>query len=88
MKWQRARRSSNVDDRRGQRMGARGIGGVGLGGVAVVLVISLLTGTNPMTLLGPDIKVGDAAPDFRVVDNGLQPVTLAHAYLEAVTGGP
>ena len=33
--------------------------------------------TNPMTLLGPDIKVGDAAPDFHVVDNGLQPVTLA-----------
>ncbi len=32
---------------------------------------------NPMTLLGPDIKVGDAAPEFRVVDNGLQPVTLA-----------
>jgi thiol peroxidase len=32
---------------------------------------------NPATLLGPEIKVGDAAPDFRVVDNGLQPVTLA-----------
>lgn len=32
---------------------------------------------NPMALLGPDVKVGDAAPDFRVVDNGLQPVTLA-----------
>lgn len=32
---------------------------------------------NPMTLLGPDIRVGDVAPDFRVVDNGLQPVTLA-----------
>jgi thiol peroxidase len=31
---------------------------------------------NPMTLLGPDLKVGDKAPDFRVVDNGLQPVTL------------
>ncbi len=30
---------------------------------------------NPMTLLGPDVKVGDVAPDFRVVDNGLQPVT-------------
>lgn len=30
---------------------------------------------NPMTLLGPDLKVGDPAPDFRVVDNGLQPVT-------------
>ena len=32
---------------------------------------------NPATLLGPDIKVGDPAPDFLVVDNGLQPVTLA-----------
>lgn len=32
---------------------------------------------NPATLLGPEIKVGDAAPDFQVVDNGLQPVTLA-----------
>jgi thiol peroxidase len=31
---------------------------------------------NPMTLLGPDVKAGDSAPDFRVVDNGLQPVTL------------
>jgi len=32
---------------------------------------------NPATLLGPEIKVGDAAPDFQVVDNGLAPVTLA-----------
>ena len=32
---------------------------------------------NPMTLLGQPVKAGDAAPDFRVVDNGLQPVTLA-----------
>jgi thiol peroxidase len=32
---------------------------------------------NPMTLLGPEIKIGDKAPDFRVVDNSLAPVTLA-----------
>lgn len=32
---------------------------------------------NPMTLIGPEIRVGDKAPDFRVVDNGLAPVTLA-----------
>lgn len=32
---------------------------------------------NPMTLLGPEIRVGNKAPDFRVVDNGLAPVTLA-----------
>jgi len=34
---------------------------------------------NPMTLLGPEVAVGAAAPDFRVVDNALQPVTLATA---------
>lgn len=34
---------------------------------------------NPATLVGPAINVGDKAPDFRVVDNGLQPVTLATA---------
>ena len=32
---------------------------------------------NPMTLIGPEIKVGDKAPDFAVVDNAMQPVTLA-----------
>lgn len=32
---------------------------------------------KPVTLLGPDIKAGDKAPDFRAVDNGLAPVTLA-----------
>ncbi len=32
---------------------------------------------NPVTLLGPELKVGDIAPDFRVVDTDLAPVTLA-----------
>jgi thiol peroxidase len=31
---------------------------------------------NPMTLIGPELKVGDNAPDFLVVDDSLQPVTL------------
>jgi thioredoxin-dependent peroxiredoxin len=31
---------------------------------------------NPMTLIGPELKAGDAAPDFAVVNNSLQPVTL------------
>lgn len=50
MKWNRARRSSNVEDRRG--MSARGAGGLGLGGLAVVVVISLLLGKNPLEMLG------------------------------------
>lgn len=32
---------------------------------------------NPITLVGPELKVGDAAPDFTVVDNSLGAVTLA-----------
>jgi thiol peroxidase len=34
---------------------------------------------NPFTLLGPELKVGDKAPDFAVVDNGLAPATLANS---------
>jgi thiol peroxidase len=32
---------------------------------------------NPMTLVGQEIKVGDKAPDFTVVDNGLAVTSLA-----------
>jgi thioredoxin-dependent peroxiredoxin len=31
---------------------------------------------NPKTLLGPELKAGDKAPDFEVVDDSLRPVTL------------
>jgi len=32
---------------------------------------------NPVTLIGPELRVGDAAPNFSVVDNGMGGVTLA-----------
>jgi thiol peroxidase len=32
---------------------------------------------NPLTLIGPELKPGDAAPDFNLVDSALKPVTLA-----------
>ena len=32
---------------------------------------------NPMTLVGQEVKVGDKAPDFTVVDNGLATTSLA-----------
>ena len=34
---------------------------------------------NPVTLAGPGISVGQRAPDFTAVDNGLQPVRLSDA---------
>ena len=32
---------------------------------------------NPLTLIGPELKSGDSAPDFKLVDNSLKNVTLA-----------
>src|SRR5580658_5731711 len=32
---------------------------------------------NPLTLLGPELKAGDKAPDFSAVNDGMQPVNLA-----------
>src|SRR5579859_7526991 len=32
---------------------------------------------NPLTLIGPELKAGEKAPDFKLVDNGLKNVTLA-----------
>ncbi len=52
MRWEGGRRSDNIEDRRGVRMGGPiGLGGGGIGMLLVVLVISWLTGTNPLTLL-------------------------------------
>jgi thiol peroxidase len=31
---------------------------------------------NPLTLVGPELKAGDPAPDFNLVDGSLKPVTL------------
>jgi predicted metalloprotease len=52
MQWKRARRSDNVVDARGggSRMG--GGKGLTLGGVAIVVVIGLLSGQDPMQILG------------------------------------
>ena len=32
---------------------------------------------NPMTLVGLELKVGDAAPEFQAIDSSLKPVSLA-----------
>ncbi|AKP53296.1 KPN_02809 family neutral zinc metallopeptidase [Cyclobacterium amurskyense] len=67
MKWQGRRQSSNVDDRRGQSGPSRGFGGfspmlmgplikilfskVGLVIAGLFIVVSFITGNNPLTLL-------------------------------------
>jgi len=51
MEWRGRRESGNVEDRRGRRISGGGIAGLGGAGIVVVLVVSLLTGQNPLTLL-------------------------------------
>jgi predicted metalloprotease len=51
MRWEDQRRSGNIEDRRGMRVPGGMGGGVGIGTVVVVLLVSFLTGTNPLTLL-------------------------------------
>ncbi|MCJ0973670.1 neutral zinc metallopeptidase [Pseudomonas sp. PS1] len=50
MRWKRARRSDNVVDARGR--GGIGGGKLSLAGVAIVVVIGLLSGEDPLQILG------------------------------------
>ncbi|MGE0462182.1 MAG: neutral zinc metallopeptidase [Vicinamibacterales bacterium] len=59
MRLEHERQSTNIEDRRGRRMGGRvGIGGGGIGMIIIILIVSWLTGTNPLSLL----QMTDALP--------------------------
>jgi predicted metalloprotease len=49
MRWQSGRRSTNVQDRRGGGLALAGGGGVGV--LLLVLIVSFLTGQNPLELI-------------------------------------
>ena len=66
MKWEDFRRSDNVEDRTGMDSAAGGFsggGGMKLGGGALILIVivSLLFGVNPLTLIG-GLESGGPAP--------------------------
>lgn len=59
MRWRAGRRSTNIEDRRGQRTSVPGRrmrlgrrGGLSWGAIAIIIVIGLITGQNPLQLLG------------------------------------
>lgn len=54
MRWTPKGRSADIEDRRGQRMGMRGGATLGIGGVLVLLVLTLLTGQDFLSLAGPE----------------------------------
>lgn len=76
MRWTRKTRSRNLDDRRfqtGRGRAARGAG-LGLGGLAVVLVLSLLSGQDIFSLIGGE---GGLAPATQPVNPSGQGTTTA-----------
>jgi uncharacterized protein len=81
MRWTRGERSSDIEDRRGEGppgggMGMRVGGGLGIGGVLILLVLSLLFGQNFFALVDPgsDVSTGPGAPG----PGGGAPGTPAH----------
>ena len=52
MRWEGRRESGNIEDRRGMSMGGVGLPlGGGVGGLVILLLVSWLTGTNPLDLI-------------------------------------
>jgi predicted metalloprotease len=60
MKWQGRTGSTNIEDRRGMRMGLP-LGG-GIGGILVLLLYSALTGTNPIDIVNSGAPTEETAP--------------------------
>ncbi len=77
MRWESGRRSTNIEDRRGMG-GARAIGGGGIGMLILVLLISFITGTNPLELLQ---QVDTGAPAGDSVPAGTPPATDREAQM-------
>ena len=55
MQWMGRKQSGNVEDRRGMGGGRIALGG-GIGGIVVVLLLSLLTGKNPMEMINTGVE--------------------------------
>ena len=58
MRWERGRRSDNIEDRRGMRVGKKGIAGGGIGAIVLALV-AMYFGVDPSVVLN---QAGNLAP--------------------------
>ncbi|MGH6798213.1 MAG: KPN_02809 family neutral zinc metallopeptidase [Roseiarcus sp.] len=58
MEYENMPESSNIEDRRGQRGGAVGAGGLGIGAIIVIFAISYFTGISPQVLIGGAEMIG------------------------------
>jgi predicted metalloprotease len=83
MKWQRARRSENIEDRRGMRAAGPGLK-VGGGAALVLVVVTLLLGGDPGAVLQM-LEGGGAPAEYAPGETGT-PDDEAGAFVAAVLG--
>ena len=80
--------SSNIEDRRGQRSGAVGAGGLGIGAIVVIFAISYFTGISPQVLMSGAEMLGvgtkSAPPQTSTPPDPNDPM---RAFLAKVVGG-
>jgi uncharacterized protein len=83
MEYENTPQSSNIEDLRGQRGGAVGAGGLGIGAIVIIFAISYFTGISPQILMGGAEMIGvgqqSAPPQTTPVDpNDPMRVFLSH----------
>jgi predicted metalloprotease len=69
MRWERGRRSDNIEDRRGMRVSGKGLAGGGIGTIVLALV-AMYFGVDPSVVLN---QAGNLAPG----QTGQQPATFS-----------
>lgn len=62
MRWEDGERGGNIEDRRGMRPRVSRGGGIGLGGVAILLIGYFVFGIDPATLIGAMDQGGGGTP--------------------------
>ncbi len=91
MRWRDARESDNVDDERAAGPQMRAGMPLGLGGLAIVVIVSLLLGKNPLELLGllSQLQDGTEQTGYTDQDGGTQapPANDEHVqFVRAILG--
>lgn len=69
MRWEQGRRSDNIEDRRGMRIGTKGLAGGGIGAIVLALV-ALYFGVDPSVVLN---QVGNQAPTQEAQQTSFSP---------------
>ena len=88
MEYENMPESSNIEDRRGQRGGAVGAGGLGIGAIVVIFAISYFTGISPQVLMSGAEMMGvgqqSAPPQSSAPPDPNDPMRV---FLSKVVGG-